>query len=192
MINEDPESRPSTEQMDNLLELWATVLAQGVRDVAKAECTRRTLVELVKSGQGQDILRGAEKLHRCVEAVEMLADRLDSYERAGFEVGAAARKALKKELTTNIRMLKGLELRSSLVYAGLDEATEWFWDDGRELCAIRTIYSLFPALPKLDDFRQMVVDAPDAYLKFSIDKVPSEQRRVYKTDQGGRDVHQGC
>lgn len=182
MINEDPESRPSTERMDNLLELWATVLAQGVRDVAKAECTRRQLAEVVKAGQGQGIVRGAERLHKCAAAIEGLADRLESYAQSGLEVSAATRRNLKRELDIHLRMLNGLELRPSLIYAGLDEATEWFWDEGVELRAIRTIYSLFPSLPDLNVFRKMVMDVPDAYLKFSIDKVQREQRRVYKAD----------
>lgn len=89
----------------------------------------------------------------------------------GKPLAPSARRALERSLKDQEKALKRLELRPAVLYAGLDEATEWLWSDSVELGAFVQLYNLFNSLPPVSEFRRLFIKTPTRFLNVNLEKV---------------------
>lgn len=170
MINDTLSSDPQLDEAaERCRDLWANVLASGIRDFVVVETERRKLVREVKLNTplGQDL---KARVNRFV-VVELDVERInDCYL-------AAPSDATLKRLKNKQKLLQSKSMNQVLVYMGRDRTTEWFWDDDQLIGTFGYIYSLFPKLPPIDEFRRMIMSNP---LRFRNLNLTKQFRIVYE------------
>ena len=170
MINDTLSSDPQLDEAtERCRDLWANVLASGIRDFVAVETERRNLVREVKLNTplGQDL---KARVNRFV-VVELDVERIsDCYVAKPSE-------ATLKRLRNKQKLLQSKSMNQVLVYMGRDRTTEWFWDDDQLVGTFGYIYALFPKLPPIDEFREMIMSNP---LRFRNLNLTKQFRIVYE------------
>ena len=170
MINDTLSSDPQLDEAtERCRDLWANVLASGIRDFVVVETERRNLVREVKLNTplGQDL---KARVNRFV-VVELDVERIsDCYVEKPSE-------ATLKRLRNKQKLLQSKSMNQVLIYMGRDRTTEWFWDDDQLVGTFGYIYALFPKLPPIDEFREMIMSNP---LRFRNLNLTKQFRIVYE------------
>ena len=172
MINDSLADRaPVEERAEKCLGLWAAVLAQGIRDAAAAQIKRLEMQKELDSGRADGLRQAVSTLRESEQAVKELKLRIESGKVNGKPLSPRALRTLEKTLERKFKSLSVLELRPAHTYLCRDEATRWFWSDSTELGSFLQLYNLFPRLPPVEEFRELLAEQPHRLVNINLEKV---------------------